>query len=945
MDRHAHRVRSWIVYSAAAILAGGGAVSFARRVTATEPVAGVEWVQSATGPVVLAVEPGSPAWEAGLIPGDLLARVDGRAVTTAIQAAEFPWRLKPGGVARLDLQRSGGTVTVELQPGWVPVTPEPPIYGYLSLVGLAFLISGSLIAGRWSRARGATVYALMCGSLFALLVYSPTGRANATDWVVSWVDLAAGAFAPALLMHLALVLSRTATPTRRVGVALSYAIAVGLFASGLWMTAMGGGKRFADPVAALETRDRLQMLFLAVAVLWAAVLFSRSYSRSASAVHRSQMRWMLWGIAAGLVPFILFYAVPWSLKAEVPGWARLSVFPLVLVPAAFTAALGRYRLDDLDLVLRRGLTEVTAVFFTGTVYAISQILLREEEMGLFPLSKSTARYVGIVLTVVSYPQIRSWVRVWVDRSFYKKKYSYRATLLDWARELNLETDLNALTERIRQRVRATLDLPEAQVLLRTGERTFEGRSAGAVSWRVEISAEQVERLEHDAYDSVPERALPGLPWARFLFGMRVKGRLRAVLAISEREGRTKGSFSSEDRALLSTLAAHAATAIEVARLLQEVREGAEHVAQLQSRQASILESSGVGLLLVENGRIMALNRALEEIYGVPRDQAIGRELAEVFPVHLLRAIEREARSARTGDEGRLYRYSLVNRGGQPLIVNISISPERGEQPGPRVISFDDVTERVKLEDQVVQQERLASLGMLAAGVAHEINTPLTGISSYAQMLIEDLGIDDARRSVLEKIETQTRRASDIANSLLNLARPERSAFEALSVNDTVTEAIQLLEPQLRARGVRLESRLEADLPPIRGHKAKLQQVVLNLLINAADAVGSGGQITLETRSDDARVVLDVTDNGVGIGKDDLARIFDPFFTTKGRGKGSGLGLSISYGIVREHGGALEVESEPGEYTRFRVTFPRAGPAQAAPRGPRTASRTRQEGRV
>jgi signal transduction histidine kinase len=110
-------------------------------------------------------------------------------------------------------------------------------------------------------------------------------------------------------------------------------------------------------------------------------------------------------------------------------------------------------------------------------------------------------------------------------------------------------------------------------------------------------------------------------------------------------------------------------------------------------------------------------------------------------------------------------------------------------------------------------------------------------------------------------------------------------------------------------------------------------------------VGSGGQITLETRSDDARVVLDVTDNGVGIGKDDLARIFDPFFTTKGRGKGSGLGLSISYGIVREHGGALEVESEPGEYTRFRVTFPRAGPAQAAPRGPRTASRTRQEGRV
>jgi len=944
MHRHVHPVRTWGVYAAAAVLVAGGAIAFARRVTATEPVAGVEWVASAAGPVVLSVEPGSPAWEAGLLPGDILARIDGKVVSTVAEAVEFPWRLEPGRAARLDLRRSGEAVGVELQPGWVPVAPQAPIYAYLALVGLAFLVSGSLIAARWPRARGAMVYAVMCGVLFALLVYSPTGRADTADRVVSWVDLAAGAFVPALVVQLVLTLSRRTGPSRRLGVALSYSIALGLCGAGFWMMRMGGRHRFADPVAALETRDRFQMLFLAVAVLWAALSFTRSYSRSASGLHRSQMRWMLWGLGAGLLPFILFYAVPWFLKAEIPSWARLSVFPVVLVPAAFTAALGRYRLDDLDLVLRRGLTEVTAVFFTGTVYAISQILLREEEVGLFPLSKSNARYVGIILTVVSYPQIRSWVRVWVDRSFYKKKYSYRATLLDWARELNLETDLGALTERIRQRVRATLDVPEAQVLLRTGDRTFEGRTGAAMRVRLEISPDQVERLEQNAYDPIAERALSALPWARFLFGMRVKGRLRAVLAISEREG-TRGSFSSEDRALLSTLAAHAATAIEVARLLQEVRDGAEHVAQLQSRQASILESSGVGLLLVENGKIMALNRALEEIYGVSRDRAIGRELAEVFPLHLLRAIEREEHSVREGEEARLYRYALVNRGGQPLIVNISVSPERDERPGPRVISFDDVTERVKLEDQVMQQERLASLGLLAAGVAHEINTPLTGISSYAQMLVEDLEADDERRRILEKIETQTRRASNIANSLLNLARPERSAFETLSLNETVAEVTQLLEPQLRDRGVRLESKLEPGLPAIRGHKAKLQQVMLNLLLNAADAVESGERIALETRSDDSRVVLEVTDNGVGIGKDDLPRIFDPFFTTKGRGKGSGLGLSISYGIVREHGGAFEVESEPGEYTRFRVTFPRTARVQAAAQGKSSASRTRQEGRV
>jgi PAS domain S-box-containing protein len=442
-----------------------------------------------------------------------------------------------------------------------------------------------------------------------------------------------------------------------------------------------------------------------------------------------------------------------------------------------------------------------------------------------------------------------------------------------------------------------------------------------------LSPEQAERLEQYSYDTIADGAFEGLPWVRYLFGMRVKGRLRAVLAVAER-GSAEGSLSSEDRALLSTLAAHAATAIEVARLLHEVRDRAEQVAELQSRQETILESSGVGLLLVENGKIMALNRALEAIYGIPREQAIGQVLADVFPLHFVRAIEREVETVPSGMEARLYRYSLANRAGAPLIVNVSVSPDSGERSGPRVISFDEVTERVQLEHQVLQQERLASLGLLAAGVAHEVNTPLTGISSYAQMLLEDLDPGDMRREMLEKIEAQTRRASDIANSLLDLARPERTEFESLSINDTVAEVVRLFEPQLKRRGVRLKSTLHSDLPVIRGHKAKLQQVLLNLLLNATDAVGQGGRISLETRSDDGRVVLEVTDNGAGIDEDDLPRIFDPFFTTKGRGKASGLGLSISYGIVREHSGELLVESVPGEFTRFRVVLPGNDPAEA-----------------
>jgi two-component system NtrC family sensor kinase len=308
---------------------------------------------------------------------------------------------------------------------------------------------------------------------------------------------------------------------------------------------------------------------------------------------------------------------------------------------------------------------------------------------------------------------------------------------------------------------------------------------------------------------------------------------------------------------------------------------------------------------------------------------LGKLLREVFPLHTIRRIERELAAVGPDVEARIYRHALVNRAGARIVVNLALSPIAAEGgDGSRVVTFDDITTRVTLEEQVLQQERLASLGLLAAGVAHEVNTPLTGISGYAQLLLDDMPADDPRRETLEKIEIQTRRVSKIANSLLNLARPERSAFESLTLNDAVQEVLKLFEPQIRDKRIVLHVDLDPEIPEVRGHRGKLQQVVLNLLSNARDAVEGGGRISLRTVHRSARVVLEVVDDGVGIAESDLPRIFDPFFTTKGRGKGTGLGLSISYGIVREHDGAMNVESVPGQFTRFRVELPVHSPARA-----------------
>ena len=904
---------------AAVLLAGFGILSFGRRISQREPYAGVEWAQGSAGPTVALVDPLGPAERAGLLPGDRLVRAAGREIVSAIEAADLPWRLKSGQEIELVIDRGGTTREVTLRPARRHAAP--PMYGYLAVIGVACFMSGVVIVFRWPTVRGAIVYGALGLALFAYLVLSPTGAADLFDWTVHWADIAAGALVPALLLQLAWTLSRRAPGGRTASALIAYTPAVLLVAYDVWLEGRGGAYRSADPVAAVAMFHRLEAAFLAIAVAGAGWSMARAFARTSSALHRSQLRWMLWGLAVGFGPFTALYVVPWMTTGAVPAWSEVTVLGLLAVPAAFTAAMARYRLHDLDLILRRGLAGCVLAGFTIGTYVVSLTLIRRLVVDL-ELPEAVLGFLAALLTAVVYPTLRTWVRQGVDRAFYRARYSYRATLLEWMRELGAETDLPSLLERLEERIRDTLAIPSAAVFVRASGRRYERFGSGPRRISVEWDRGTLEALERQPSVLVDAGTIAGMQDARHLFPMRVKGRVAAVLAVAERRGLEPG-LSSEDRGLLVTLCAHASTAIESARLVLEVRQHAAEVETLKALQERILESSGVGLLLVDRDqRILAWNRTLEEIYALPRVQAIGKPLRDVFPLHTVRRIDRELAAVGPDVEARIYRHALVNRAGERLVVNLVLSPiaaEAGE--GSRVVTFDDITSRVVLEEQVQQQERLASLGLLAAGVAHEVNTPLTGISSYAQLLLEETPANDPRHAALRKIEEQTRRASRIANSLLDLARPERTSFETLALNDAALEVVRLFEPQLRDRRIALEAVLDPALPAIRGHRGKLQQVLLNLLSNARDAVEGGGRIVVRTSVADGTVALEVVDDGVGIAEEDLPRIFDPFFSTKGRGKGTGLGLSISYGIVREHEGTMHVQSVPGAFTRFRVELP------------------------
>jgi two-component system, NtrC family, sensor kinase len=412
----------------------------------------------------------------------------------------------------------------------------------------------------------------------------------------------------------------------------------------------------------------------------------------------------------------------------------------------------------------------------------------------------------------------------------------------------------------------------------------------------------------------------------------VRGRTIAFLGVSRTE--TGEFLSSDDVELLLTLANYVGIAIENASLYRSLKAKVGEYERLKEFSENILESINVGVLAADLAdRVESWNTQMERLSGIGREDAVGRFLGELFPASLIEQLERTRGEMRIHhlDKFTLEASRLDNGRGEATF-NIAIAPlvsREMEQIG-RLVIFDDITERAELESRLVQADKLSSIGLLAAGVAHEVNTPLAVISTYAQMLSKQVAGDEQKSRMLEKISRQSFRASEIVNSLLNFSRTSSTELVEVQLNRVVQETLSLLEHQLRKASIEVRVNLEPELEPVKGNAGKLQQVFLNLFLNARDAMelaprpaaGDGHRVLeIVTRRGENGVEVDVLDTGSGIAPEHLSRIYDPFFTTKGAKKGTGLGLSVTYGIIQEHGGAIEASSRPGQGTCFHLEFP------------------------
>jgi PAS domain S-box-containing protein len=374
-------------------------------------------------------------------------------------------------------------------------------------------------------------------------------------------------------------------------------------------------------------------------------------------------------------------------------------------------------------------------------------------------------------------------------------------------------------------------------------------------------------------------------------------------------------------------------------LAQNLQEARRQLLQESEHAQSVIQSISDGIIGVDRSyRIRTWNRAMEERYGIAEPEVMGRELFVAFP-----ALEREGLRAELdrllrGESReftlRHFDHLTLRRG--RVIQNIRGSALRGptNEVEGAVMAIEDVTDRVALEREVQQAEKLAVVGQLAAGIAHQIGTPLNVISGSAEYLMMEWGADRPRPQELEIIIAQTDRIARLIRQLLNFARPAHLELRPLDLNALLQEALELTEHQIAKGRIDIRTDLYPGLLPISGDVNQLEQAFLNIIINAWHAMPQGGILTLRTRpalagerlrhvghADAPGIEALIADTGVGIPPEHLPRIFDPFFSTKGVGKGTGLGLAISRRIIEDHHGSIDVTSEVGRGTAFTIWLP------------------------
>lgn len=958
--------RTWLLLIGAVLLISAGVLNFGQRIRHETPASdGVEWIDTKDGVIAKSIERNSAGDRAWLLPGDRLL-----GISLDVNSKQEEIVRARDVQIYLDQARVGGQLHYLMERPSYPeetrfyyadldnlgaVHKWTPRVIYINLLGLVYLFVGFFVLFKQGgRAPYVLHFATLCLAAFVFHFYTPTGTYRDLDLGIAFLRNAAFLLFPPLFLHFCLLY-----PTKQQLFTSRRWRALGLYVPALLLIGLSVPLFFRDqlakglpPLHQLPVTEGvlgffygISMVHFLIALLISAALLIRTYVTARATIVRQQVKWVVWGTALAVAPFTFLYALVYLFGLPTDRWLTdIAILPLALIPFAFGYSVLRYRLMDVELVVRRvfvyALTTlgisllIGVVVYTGGLYAFGTD-------AAFTFGQITLRVVIAVLAmaviVMVAAPVKNFLQEHVDRLFYGERYDLRNSLLDFGRTLSATTALDPLLDSLIKRLQEVMNVGRVAIFIedKQAESGYSIVRAEGLDNEVIVPPDFREMIRVRSADMGIVRVDDLDPAAEISGAVKralhyfvpcvVRGRMVAVIGL----GRSVDGalLSSEDVEILRTVSGYVAVALENSLLYKDQQERASELKLLKEFNESIIESINVGLLAVDlDGRVTRLNSALEHILDLRRDAAVGKRVENLFSEDFAETLTQVLGKDgwRLKEIRNIYKLHTATRGNRSLVLNIALAPlqDAQGQTGALVV-LEDVTTRISLEEQLQQREKLSSIGLLAAGVAHEVNTPLTGVSSYTQMLLGMLGENDPKHALLQKVRTQAERATNIVNNLLNFSRTgSATEFAELDISRVLDDTLQLLEPQLRRNQIQIVRSYDEEAPLVFANAGKLQQVFTNLILNARDAILDGGRIEISTSlAEDGSLLVEISDTGIGIAPENVAKIYDPFYTTKGVGQGTGLGLAVTYGIVQEHTGRISVESTPGKGTTFHITLP------------------------
>jgi len=833
----------------------------------------VSWVEE--GLVIDDVPAGSTAEAAGLAKGDTVIEVD----AVSVKRLEDPAFMLAGGEHHdLGIRHADGAISQ------LRYRSPPPTFNsvYLARTAVGFLGLGCALVAVWgTRRREAATFLLL--AVAALILGAVPNRIASAELLLQIFRRGVGAALPFLIVRFFAIF-----PERDRSMRLWDLLTLTAVAASAWTVFFPDAEAWWPAVASL-----LRVLFVSSMIFGIILQIWRWRSAARELRIRRQIEWAALGLFVGLAPFLVLVMIPRWVGISFEPFSWLAVFPISAIPLTWVAALRGYRLWDLEPISRDSLSATLVVVTGGFIFALTNHLLLRYTGGLGSLRNLFAFATGVLLVVLLQP-VRLRVERFLDQWLHQGRPAPRSLLTGASRELARVTD-------------------PREVLVRLSETLTEGLEFDLVATYLRTAGENFERITGDG-ELLPMR-LPGRvadtdfpgeyedPLATLGYAVRVPlervGTVHGLLYLGLRRG--VFPLGSEGEEVVATFAAQAALALESARYLDDLRRQAEEYRILHTNTQRIIESSAAAILVCDAAaHILSANRQAAGIFGREASSLVGLGLGALvdlpeewrgeLPVH---AVNTEARTL--SDPPRR------------VILAVSVLELDSGSFNGRVVVLQDVSELRDLQDRMREQERLVSLGRLASGLAHEINTPLTGISSFAQMLGKMTPEDDPRATVVSKLVDQSFRVSRIVS---NLRAMVRDSADSRMVLDLATVAVRAAQDAARSLGAeeRLEVSEAGEPVMVWGSVGPLELAVGNLVRNAIEASPQGAVVRFSVGGGAEWAEIRVEDSGPGVPAEIAEKVFEQFFTTKTERGGTGLGLAITRDMIAQLGGEIELEN-------------------------------------